>query len=103
MTKLTRPDILTLVFECITEINEMLPPSSQLALAEETVLLADVGGLDSLGMVNFVSAIEDKIQQRYGLSITLTVSADTPIESDPWRNVGALTDFVLELVSSARS
>jgi acyl carrier protein len=101
MTKIARPDVLALLYECISELNEMLPSTSQLALKEETVLLADVGGLDSLGMVNFVSAIEEKVQQRFGITIMITVAADSPSASDPWRNVGALTDFVLGHICSS--
>ena len=103
MKIITRPETLTLLYDCVSELNEMLPASSRLALSEDTVLLAEVGGLDSLGIVNFISAIEDKVQERYGMTITLTAAADTPPDRDPWRNLGTLTDFVLGQIQLSRA
>ena len=99
--KVTKNDVLELLYESIKELNEMLPATAQLAPKAETSLLSDSGGLDSLGMVNLVSSIEDKVQQRYGRSISLNNPADVfSDENDPWRNVGTLAEFVTDRINA---
>ncbi|MBL9201283.1 MAG: acyl carrier protein [Opitutaceae bacterium] len=96
----SREDILAVVRDAVAEINELRSAAEQIGSAEETVLLGESGGLDSLGVINLVSAIEERLAKRYGVAITIPAGGETTGQGDPWRNVGALTDFLWELVKS---
>ena len=101
----TRDDILKILYKCLAELNEQLPPAAHLKPAEETALLGDSGTLDSLGMVNLVTSIEENLANHYGVLISLP-SSDLSSGQDPWRNVGVLANFLVDVVnrrlSSAR-
>lgn len=88
----TRQDILQIVLNGVREFNELQPPASRLPLTEDTALLGHDHALDSLGIVNLVAAIEDGVQARYGIAISLT--PDGNAAEDPWRTVGTLADFI---------
>ena len=97
--KTTRRDVLAIVYSCIAELNHQLPPTAQLQQLEDTVLLDPASGLDSLGVVNLITSIEEQIQVRFGLSIPISLP-DSSSSGDPWRNVGALVDFLTDLINN---
>jgi acyl carrier protein len=63
--------LIGLLYASLAELNEQLPPNAQLALSPETSLLPGTGGLDSLGVVNLMAAIEEKIEGKYGITVSL--------------------------------
>lgn len=93
----TRSDILELLYACLADLNEQLPPASHFQASPDTVLISDRGGLDSLGMVNLVAGIEEKLEARYNLRVTLPTDEKSG-DDDPWRTVGTLADFVYSIV-----
>lgn len=96
----SREEILAIVRDAVAEINELRSAAEQIGAAEDAVLLGESGGLDSLGVINLVSGIEERLAKRYGAAITIPAAGETAAKGDPWRNVGALTDFLWELVKS---
>lgn len=96
-----RQDILALLYESLAELNEFLPAESRFELAESTALIADTGGLDSLGTVNFVSTVEEKLERRYGRYISLTATGASVSIANPWTDVGGLADFILERAAAS--
>lgn len=54
--------VLELVYEAMDEINEHLMVTAQLPKAQDTIILGEGGSLDSLGVVNLLAAIEDKLE-----------------------------------------
>lgn len=96
----SREEILAIVRAAVAEINELRSGADQIGDAEDAVLLGEAGGLDSLGVINLVSGIEERLAKRFGVNITIPAAEPTATQADPWRNVGALTDFLWELVNS---
>jgi D-alanine--poly(phosphoribitol) ligase subunit 2 len=97
--KTTRDDVLNILYKCLAELNEQLVPSAQLKLAEDTRLSGDSGALDSLGMVNLVTSIEDKLESHYGLHIPLPAADSTASGVDPWCNVGTFATFLVDVIN----
>lgn len=101
MPSTTRNEVLALLYACLAELNEHRPAASQLSPSESTRLIGGTSGLDSLAYINLVAAIEQKIEARFQLQIMLQGPESFDSDSDPWRSVGALADYLLVRISSA--
>ena len=63
--------IIQSIMDAIDEINERLPEEKRLSKSVDTVLTGELGELDSLGLVNFVVSVEERIQNDLGINISL--------------------------------
>ena len=62
--------IFQLIFDAIDEINERYPEELRLTKSVDTMLTGESGKLDSLGLVSFVIAVEERIQNDLGETIS---------------------------------
>jgi acyl carrier protein len=67
-------------------------------LDDQTVLLGDDGLLDSLGLVTLLVDVEQAIAEETGIEITLGDDRAVSARSSPFRTVGTLAEYTLELV-----
>ena len=63
--------IIESLYSVIDETNRQNPGHSPLSKSIETVLYGSKSELDSLGLINFVVAAEQKIEDSFGKSIVL--------------------------------
>lgn len=89
-----RQDVVQLVLAGLREFNALQPPAARLPLAEDTALLGGNQSFDSLAVVNLVAAVEEAVQTHYGVALCLSPELPNGSADDPWRNVGALADFI---------
>lgn len=75
------------IFRAVEEVNRQLPKKRRLEKSTETVLY---GELDSLGLVNLIVETEQKVEEQFGMAITLT---DEKIMSQI-KTIGTLADYV---------
>lgn len=95
-----REDIKRLVFAAMDEISEQKTGNPWPEKDEGTLLLPEDGGiLDSLGSVNFVVAIEDRIQEEFDQSISLTEESEK-LDDDPFYSVERLVSWIDSLLDS---
>jgi acyl carrier protein len=99
MNDIPRHEVLAIIYQCLSDFNQMQPPELRLECSEETNLLGRAGALDSLGVVNLFAAIETKLQERFGRVVTLA-GENTQEGSASWHNVGTLADYLSENVNS---
>lgn len=81
----------------IAEFNAERSIDDRIPDAVDSVLLGPGGRLDSLALVHLIVAIEEKIQEQLGVSLSLAeeiVASDTT----PFSTLGALAAFVTDLV-----
>jgi acyl carrier protein len=74
------------IFKAIDEVNAQLPPSARLEKKPGTVLFGREQGLDSLGLVNLIVALERHVETSVGKTVSLSnpeviLAADTPFAS----------------------
>lgn len=100
MPSANRNDVLQLLYACLTEVNEQRPVGSRLSLSEKTSLFGRSGGLDSLGYINLVAEIEQKIEERYQLQVVLPNSDTFEASCDPWRDIGSLADYLVARINA---
>ena len=89
--------IVAIIYEVIDETNEGRPPESRLEKSTETVIFGRDGKLDSLGVVHFIVAVEDRLRDDLGVSITLADERAMSRKSSPFRSVSTLAAYIAEL------
>lgn len=91
---ITRNELVQILYACLTEANEQRAVEAQFPLSEATMLIGGSSGLDSLGVINLISGIEEKLDTQFGLKLSLPAFDTLEDGRDAWTNVGTLADAV---------
>lgn len=90
------------VISAIADLNEILPGNVKVQTDPDTILFGSGAILDSLGLVQLVSIIEQRISDDLGVEISLANERAMSQKRSPFRTVGSLTAYALELVGEAK-
>jgi acyl carrier protein len=90
--------VLSAIFEIIDDLNPQLPEEMQLAKTPDTVLFGSGGKLDSLGLVNLVVAVEQKMQSEFDQPISITDERAMSQKNSPFRTVQTLAEYISTLL-----
>jgi len=82
-----------LVYDAIDMVNQQLPAAKRLAKSPQTIIVGAGGALDSLGIVNFVIAVEEQIADATGAPMQLLDDAML-VEGGPFQTVGSLARHI---------
>ena len=86
------------IYKCIDEVNgQKIVDQLLLKNINEVIYGAD-GKLDSIGLVNLIVSIEEKIEDELGKSIVLADERAMSQKQSPFRTVGSLIDYVVMLL-----
>ena len=85
-----RDQALRLIYDAIDVINRQLPSSRRLPKSPDTIIVGPSGRLDSLGIVNFILAIEERVSDATGAPVRLLDEGAALDDRGPFRNVDAL-------------
>jgi acyl carrier protein len=89
--------IVQVIYQVIDETNAGLPPEGRLEKSTETVLFGRNGKLDSLGVVHFIVAVEDRLRDDLDISVTLADERAMSQKSSPFRSVATLAAYITQL------
>ncbi len=92
-----RDQTLRLVFEAIDQVNQQLPAAKRLAKRPDTVIVGPGGPLDSLGIVTFVIALEEKLGDALSRSVQLLDESVLSDAEGPFHTVGSLAQYLVTL------
>ena len=87
-----------LFFNVIDEFNAQADEDKQIEKQTDVMLFGDGGVLDSLGLVNLITLIEEHVEDEYDLTITLADEKAMSRKTSPFRTVGSLIEYVSELL-----
>ena len=93
----TKDEIVELIFNSIDELN--LQRSTAIVKDESTKLFGRDCDLDSLGLVMFISMIEDNIEEATGDYISIADERAFSLESSPFKTVGVLAEYINALIN----
>ena len=93
-------DVTRAVLEALTEFNAS--EGTNVLVSADTVLLGEGGAVDSLGLVRLVMAVEQKIEDAFGVPVSLTDEKAMSQRNSPFRSVGALADYATALLAEPR-
>lgn len=84
------------VNSAVDDLNEIVGPEERLEKSPDVALIGTDARLDSLGLVNLIVLVEEKVQQAFGVGITLVDERAMSQSKSPFRTLGSLCEFVEE-------
>ena len=90
--------ITNLVFSVIDEINKELSKDDQIIKSLDSVIYGSNGQLDSLGLVNFVVAVEQKIEDVFEKSINLTDDKAMSEKNSPFQTIETFVNYIYDVL-----
>lgn len=82
------------IYDAIDEVNQQLPGKQRIEKSTDTVLFGRSGKLDSLGLVNLIVSVEERVEEEFGIAITIADERAMSQENSPFKSVGALADYI---------
>jgi acyl carrier protein len=92
-----RSRILGIVYEVMKELNEGLEDEKKLELNENTKLFGSDSNLDSIGLVNLIVGVEQRILDELGIEMDLTDEKAMSQVRSPFKTVSSLVDYICSL------
>ena len=103
MKRIEREAITQVVFESIEEFNELYDTKVELKEGEETRLFGGrEGALDSIGLVSLIVKIEEDIENKFDVPISLTSEKAMSRRTSPFAKVKYLIDYIEELIGTQK-
>ena len=94
-----RSSAIDLVARSMTDVLEMNDEPVPELLDAETTIVGPSAILDSLGVVSLIVEIEQRLEQERGLAVTLASDRAMSQRSSPFRSIGVLADYLLEVIN----
>jgi hypothetical protein len=88
------------VFAALQEVNEQLPKNQRVSATLDTPLIGERAALDSLGLVNLIVCLEQKIEETTGLSVALGSDEAVFQVDGPMRSVESLIAHLVTCLDS---
>lgn len=93
-----KADLVDVILEVGRELQEQEEIATGIELGKDTPLFGEEGVLDSLGLVRLVVAVEQAIEDRYGVGVSLADERAMSQKNSPYRSIGSLADYAATLV-----
>lgn len=90
--------IVACIYAAVDEANEERDGKPPIAKSPETSIHGDASGLDSLGLINFVVAVEENVEREFGRPILLADDRALTREPSPFDSIAELGAYVEELL-----
>jgi hypothetical protein len=94
-------DLVSLIITTLQGVDggqELILPAS---LDSATPLFGRGGALDSLGLVTLIIAVEQAIEDRYGVSLCLADEKAMSQQYSPYRNIGSLAEYASRVINGS--
>jgi acyl carrier protein len=96
-------EIVLQIEKSLQELNQQLPPEAQIEVSPDAILLGSDGRLDSLGLVNLILLIEERMADELGAVISLTDENTLSQPEAVFRDVQTLARHILALTGRGAS
>ena len=91
-----------IIFDSIDELNQQLNDADKLEKSPETILFGAGSKLDSLGLVNIITIVEQNLEDELDIAIELASERAMSQRRSPFKSVSTLTEYVLELIKEQK-
>jgi len=95
-----KTDIIEIIFQSIDDHNQQEGPG--ISKNTQSQLFGRGSRLDSLGLVNLIVSIEEKINDKYGCSISLADEKAMSQKNSPFLTLDTLAEFILLLLNEKK-
>lgn len=87
-----------ILYPAVQEAQRSIPAASALEPRSDAVLFGD-GGLDSMGLVQFIIIVEERLQDQAGVELTLASDKAMSRRSSPFQTLGTLAEYIEECLA----
>jgi acyl carrier protein len=95
-------EVLTeIVFPAVDQARVLIASAAALEKRADGPLFAD-GGLDSMGLVQFIVLVEERIEDEIGVQIRLATDKAMSRRASPFVTLGSLAQFIGECLDEVR-
>ena len=84
------------IYRAIDDVNAQLPAAGRLKKEPDTVLFGRQAGLDSLGLVNLIVALEKHVESGCGKAVSLSTPEVMLAEESPFASVRSLAAYLAD-------
>jgi acyl carrier protein len=95
--------IMGCLYVAIDEANEDRDGEPPLEKSPNTPIHGTADGLDSLGLINFLVAVEEEVERSLDVVIVLGDERALSQDPSPFRSLAALADYIELLVNESES
>ncbi len=85
--------VIQALFEAVDEFNQQLSEGQRLKKSRDTCLYGKAGILDSLALVTFIVTTEQKLEEEFGITLTLADDRALSQRNSIFRTIGTLADY----------
>lgn len=96
-----RSAVVDIIHAAVKEVMDQagLPPPA--SLSDDTVIVGPGAVLDSLAVVSLIVEVEQALETKHDVTVTLASDKAMSAKNSPFRSVGVLADHVLETISES--
>lgn len=98
-----RADVLKMVTDGLHDLLEQSGSVPGEPVAEETFLIGSRAVLDSIGLVTLIVDLEQRVDETYGVMLTLASERAMSQRQSPFRTVASLTDYICMLIAEEQA
>lgn len=103
MSQLQKDSAIEIVTACLKEVMTQTGATAPGEVTPETVIVGKDAVLDSLGVVSLIVEIEQAIDSKYNLQVTLANDKAMSAKNSPFRTVGVLAEHVVEVAAGSHA
>ncbi len=85
------------ILKALHQLNAERPPAQKLAVGPDSPLVGRQSGLDSLALVCLISDVEAELNEKYGISISLTDDQAMGGNIFPFTDVQSLKQYIVKV------
>lgn len=95
-------ELLELIISTANELKDQEEVEISSEIDNNTELFGKSGILDSMGLVSLVVAVEQAIEEKYNIAISLADEKALSQKNSPFRTVSALAEYAVSLVETEK-
>ena len=88
-----------LLFYVIDTINADLEEGEKLVKSPETIIFGHNSVLDSMGLINFITLAEEKIEEVSGKYISIADERAMSMSENPFKTIKSLSNYIDQLLN----
>ena len=92
-------DVLKIIYEALDEVNLDLEDNEKIQKSEVSLIFSAGSSLDSLGLVNLITIIEQKIEEETGDFLSIADERAMSMESSPFKSVKTLKKYIESILN----
>jgi acyl carrier protein len=96
--KISTGELLELIGQCAKEVSEQQQVTLPADIGPDTRLFGKPGLFDSIGLVSLVLAVEEAVEDEYGVTIALADQRAMSQNSSPFRSMQSLAEHACQQI-----